>query len=384
MEIKNLKKLAVRIKKAIERKEKIILYADSDLDGTIAVIIAKEAILNLGGQAPLIYFSDRKSEEHGLNEQGFRFLKSRAPGLLLCLDCGIADFNEVEQAKKLGFEVLILDHHEPQEKLPKASIIVDPKTGKKNDYYYHLAAAALSLKLAEILLGKKMTGYLKEDMAGLTALASVSDMVPETEVNKAIIEGGLPFLETTSRSAIRKAFNSSVVQGCLSTRQIVAKIIKIINITDKEGDLSELYLFLISTSEEETEMRFKNFLKKGSERQVQIERLTDEFKKKNWAEKREIIFDGSEDLPYRFIGAVASRLTTFFLKPVFLYDKGKDENRGGFRMPDKEKDGVKALSSCKKYLRSFGGHAAAGGFIFKDKDKKKIEQCLIKYFQKRS
>ncbi|MDP2930816.1 MAG: DHH family phosphoesterase [bacterium] len=383
-EIKNLKKLAGRIKEAIKRKETIVLYADSDLDGVVALMIVKEIILNLGGQKPVIYFSDRKSEEHGINKEALEFLKEKSPALFLSLDCGISDFVEIEMAKKLGFEVAILDHHEIPKKLPKIPIIVDPKQGKKDDYFYHLATAGIAFHLAEMMLGNKLQGNLREDMAGLTAFATISDMSPATEANKTLIEGGLPFLETSMRPAIRMMFDSSLVKDCLSTRGIIDKLVKIINITDKEKDLSELYLLLITVSEDEAKERFSRFLQKGSERQVIIEKLSEALNKRLFKKNDEsIIFEGDKTWPYRFLSTVASRTVIFSQKPVLLFVIEEESNRGAFRMPP-QKDGIAALNKCSKYLDSCGGHAAAGGFIFKDKNTKELKQCLIKYFQKKS
>ena len=383
MEIKNLKKLADRIKEAIKRKERIILYADSDLDGVVALMIVKEIILNLGGQKPIIYFSDRKLEGQGINKEALEFLKEKSPALFLSLDCGIADFEEIEIAKKLGFEVAILDHHEIPKKLPKIKIIVDPKQGKKDNYFYHLATAGIAFHLAEMMLGSKLQGNLREDMAGLTAFATISDMSPMTEVNRTLVEGGLSFLETSPRPAIRMMFDSSLVKDCLSTRQIIDKLVKIINITDKEKDLSEIYILLTIISKDEAKERFDRFLRKASERQVMIEKLSESLGKRLLKDDGEpIIFEGDKSWPYRFLSTVASRTVIPCRKPVFLFVIEGERNRGGFRMPP-QNDGIAALNKCSKYVESCGGHAAAGGFVFKNKDTKELKQCLIKYFQKK-
>ena len=100
--IKNLEKLAKRIFRAVKNNERVVLYGDADLDGTVAIMILKEIIVNLGGQEPVVYFSDRKTEEPGLNETGLNILKSKAPALLIVADCGISNFKEAQLAQKLG------------------------------------------------------------------------------------------------------------------------------------------------------------------------------------------------------------------------------------------------------------------------------------------
>lgn len=148
MEIKNLKEVARRILKAIKNKEKIVLYGDADLDGMTAVIILADTIKNLGGKVAAIYFPDRELEGYGITEKGLDYLKENAPALLVTLDCGIGNFKEAELAKKLRFEVIIIDHHQVLDALPKAEIIVDPN--QKGDKYSFkgLATVGISFKLS--------------------------------------------------------------------------------------------------------------------------------------------------------------------------------------------------------------------------------------------
>lgn len=383
-EIKNLKKLAKRIIEAIHNKEGIILYADSDLDGTVAAIILKEAIVNLGGIPPLVHFSDRKREEHGINQAALVLLRDKAPALFIALDCGIGNFDEAEIAQKMGFELAILDHHEIlDKKLPKARIIVNPKQGNPSNPFYHLSAAGVAFRLAEILLAENFSRNVREDMLELTALATLSDMVPVKGENEQILQEGLPLLESSFRPGVKIFFDSSVVKNCRSTKEIIQKIITIINITDKEGDLSELYLLLTTASIEEAKTRFDRFLQKGSERQLRIEKLTDELKSKVFVQDKEkIIFEGDKDWPFPLLGAVSSRLSNFFGKPTFIFKKNGEEARGEYRMSGEE-SGIKALESCKKLVKKYGGHPKAGGFICEDKNTEKLKQCLTEYFNKK-
>lgn len=385
-EIKNLKKLAQRILEAINppaggQKEKIILFGDSDMDGACAVIILKEAICSLGGNSPIIYFSDRKREEHGINRQALEFLKAESPALFIALDCGISNFKEVDLAKKFGFEVVIIDHHDILRKKPKAKIIINPKQGKKDSPFYYLAASGIVFKLAEEMLGKNVSKTLRQDILSLAALATFTDFVPEIGENQKILEEGLPILENSWRPAIRFFFISDLTKKCISTREIIWKIISIINITDKEGVLNEIYLFLISHNLEEAESRFAEFLRKASERQAKISRAVEELKARiSFQDKNQlIIFEGLDDYPFPFVSAVAGRVSNFFKKPTFIFTREKKENWGAFNMPFKE-NGVEALTSCARFLRRYGGHPPVGGFYFEDKNSGKLKQCLIKYF----
>jgi len=383
--VKNLNRLSRRIVQAISDKETIILYADSDLDGTCAVIIIKQAILNLGGKEPVIYFCDRKREEYGINQEALLVLRNKAPALLLAVDCGTADGEEIETAKKMGFEVAILDHHEVLDVLPKADIIVNSKMEAKNSFFYDLSAAGLALELAIALLQKKFVGETKQGMIELSALATLSDMVPEKGRNKEILAKGLPLLETSWRPAIKTFFISNVVRNCISTREIAQTIIRIINVTSKVGDLSELYLFLNVATLDEAKLFLEKFLKKSAERQVKIEELVKEVIKKINAERQplSVIFLGHSLWPLAFLGSVCSRVCEYFKKPSFIFSETEKEGRGHYHAPPGI-DGFQALKSCSGLLNKYGGHAPVGGFSFKTENKDKLKQCLINYFQKKS
>jgi len=377
-QIRNLDKLAQRIIKAIQKGERMVLYADSDLDGTAALIILKEAILRLGGAPPVIFFSDRRTEEPGLIRSNLERFQNQAPALLVLIDCGISNFAEVKLAKKMGFEVALLEHHEILNKLPEAALIVDPKQEKKKTPSFDLAAVGLSFKLAERLLRDHFPRELRESFLELAALATISDMVPQTGENQPIIDEGLPLLETSLRPAIRVLFASSLVRNCQSTREIVQKVIPIINVTEKEGDLGELYLFL-SASAQEAKERLDKFFQRGSDRQREIDKWLGFFQGQLFLQKEKIIFVGHADLPSAVLGAITSRLWNFFEKPTFLFKRTAKEDIGHFRTPV-GLSGIKALGSCKNLLRRYGGHAMAGGFYFNSKDEESLKKCLTEFF----
>ncbi|MBZ9578376.1 DHH family phosphoesterase, partial [Patescibacteria group bacterium] len=184
MEIKNLKKAAKRILKAIKNKEKIILYGDADLDGTTSVIVLKEAIKTLGGKIETIYFPDREKEGYGISKEALYYLKERAPALLIALDCGISNFKEILLAKKFGFEVIVIDHHEILDKLPDAEIVVDPKQKGDKSPLKYLATVGITYKLSELLFSNKMDDQIKKNFLELVALGTIADVMPRKDENK--------------------------------------------------------------------------------------------------------------------------------------------------------------------------------------------------------
>src|SRR3989344_3163724 len=159
--IKNIEEAADRIRKAVANKERIILYGDSDLDGISSVVILEEAIKNLGGHVDCAFFPDRETDGYGINLNALNILKDKTPALLITLDLGIGNLKEVEIANKIGFEVMIIDHHESLFGLPKPSIIVDPKQEDDDYLFKGLANVGVTFNLCVELLGKEISQNLK-------------------------------------------------------------------------------------------------------------------------------------------------------------------------------------------------------------------------------
>ena len=237
MEIKNLEKAAQRIKTAIQNKKRIILYGDGDLDGITSVIILKEAIENLNGKVPAVYFPDRELEGYGLSKKGLEYLKQFAPALLIVLDCGITNFEEIKIGKKIGFEIIVIDHHQVLDKPPEADIIVNPQ--QKDDPYPFkgLATAGIVFKLAEKLLGDKMSPLLRDNFLELVALATLADMMPQKEENIVFISEGLEAIKHSWRPAIIAFKEADCFKKIPTLKERVSKFISILNIRNLENNL---------------------------------------------------------------------------------------------------------------------------------------------------
>jgi single-stranded-DNA-specific exonuclease len=374
-EIKNLKKAADRILKAIQKKENIILYGDADLDGTSSVIILKEAIKSLGGNISAFYFPDREKEGYGLTEKGLDFLKGEAPALLIVLDCGIGNLKEVKLAKKLGFKVVIIDHHETLDKLPSAEIIVDPKQKSDKYPFKKLACAGIAFKVSEAVLGKKMTESLRRNFLEMTAIATVADMMPKESENKIFIEQGLSFLESSWRPGI-KAF-LEVFKDYSDLNQKVSKIISILNIRDVKENLPASFRLLTCPSSEKAEQIVRELMEKDVMRKDRMEEMMAEVEKRLAEKEEPVIFEGDPDFELTLVSSVASVLCRKYLKPVFIYKKMEKESQGTVRTP-KEVNGVSLMKNCSGLLLTFGGHAQAAGFRIENENLEKFKDCLMK------
>jgi len=377
VEIKNLKKVAQRILKAIKKKERIILYSDSDLDGTTALIILKETIKNLGGNISAVYFPDRETEGYGITEKGLNYLKKFSPCLLISLDLGIGNFKEVKLAKKLKFEVIIIDHHEILDKIPEAEIVVDPK--QKGDKYpfKEFATVGIIFKLSEILLKDKMTDLMRRNFLELTAMATIADMMPQKEENKIFIEEGIKTLENSFRPGIKTFFEMDLFEDFPNFERKLSKIISILNVRDVEQGKPASYRVLISSSSEESGKIIKRLLEKNEFRREEIANIVKEIEEGILLETSPIIFEGSCDWDFALISAAASIICHRYQKSTFLFKKLEKESIGTIRASSGI-NSVNLMKKCSKYLLTYGGHPAASGFRLKNENLEKFKECLIK------
>ena len=389
VEIKNLKKAAKRILKAVKNKEKIILYGDADMDGVASVIILEESIRNLGGEICAVYFPDREKEGYGLNITALNYLKSNAPALLILLDCGISNFEESKLARRMGFEVIIVDHHEILDKLPEAAIIVDPKQKGDKSPFKILATAGIAFKLSQELFGstgspqdgEKFSENLRQNFLELTALATISDMMPQELDNRIFIDEGLSSLERTFRPGLQVFWEINSDGNYGGAKEISSKIISALNVGDNKEHLTKAYLVLTSSDKEEARVLAQNLLSKSLHKQTRIKEITEGVLEKISKQLPEsIVFEGDERWEVNLLGSVASRICHKQQKPIFIYKKGEKESIGATRTPSGV-NGVEAMKTCGEYLKTFGGHPLAAGFTVKNENLEKFKRCLIEYFE---
>jgi len=380
MEIKNLRQAAKRILKAVKDKEKIVIYGDADLDGVSSVIILKETLKNLGGNVVKVYFPDRESDGYGINETALSQLKKFSPALLVSLDLGIGNLKEVKIAKKLGFNVVIIDHHEVLDKVPSAEVVVDPK--QKGDKYPFkaFAAAGIVFKLAELLLENKMADNLRNNFLELTALATIADMMPKQEENEVFIKEGLKSMKNSWRPAIKVFLETE--QEYQNFDQQIYKLISILNVRDSEDDTPVSFRLLTISSPKECEELIKDLVEKREIKRQKTEEVARQIEEQIiQGPSEEIIFNGSSEWDFSLISLVASILCQKYKKPTFIYKKLKKEASGTVRAPAGV-NSVELMKKCKKCLLTFGGHPPASGFRLKNENLEKFHQCLLNNFKK--
>ena len=380
MIIKNLKKAADRILKAVKNKENIILYGDNDLDGATSVILLKETITTLGGKTSALYFPDRELEGYGITEKALEKLKRFSPALLIALDCGIGNFKEIKLAKELGFSVIVVDHHKILDKLPEADIIVDPKQSGERYPFKDFAAVGIVFKLTELLLKNKMSDNLRKNFMELVALATIADMMPQVDENKMFIEEGLNSIRNSWRPGIKALFESDFVES-YTFRQKISKIISILNVREVKNGLPVAFRVLTEPSFDQIKKVIPGLLNKSEERKLRIRGVVEGIKLKVSKSSSPIIFEGGSGWDFTIISPVASLLCNSFGKPTFIFKKLKEESQGTARSPS-DIDSVVLMRECRQYVITYGGHAQASGFRLKNENLEKFKDCLIKNMEK--
>ena len=378
--IKNIHNAAERIKKAVKNNERIILYGDSDLDGISSTVIVGEAIKGLGGHVDSAFFPDRENDGYGINLRALEMLKDKAPALFITLDLGIGNIKEVEIANRIGFEVIIVDHHETLFGVPPASIIVDPKQVDDSYPFKGLANVGIAFNLCIELLGEKISQNLKNSFLELAALGTIADMVPQVEQNQEIIEQGLRSLKNTFRPALRAFLNilgnGEVFEGSLP------KIISALNAAESINFQNESYELLTCSDQNKCEEIAQRLLDKNNYKQTQVKNIIGEIERRISKKPDDpIIFEGDPSWKLTLAGSVASTICNKYGKPAFIFKKMDKESCGSVRNP-KGTNSVDAMKTCADFLITYGGHANASGFRVKNENLEKFRDRLNDFFRK--
>jgi len=370
--------------KASQQNERIILYGDADLDGISSVIILQEALQILnpkykGNKKLIAHFPDRENEGYGITTTALDYLQKFSPGIFIALDCGITNFYEVDLAKKLGFRVVIIDHHQIIEKLPKADIVINPK--RKDDPYpfKKFSAAGITYKIAKYILNNAYQSWKPESFLELVALATLADQMPLEDENKQLVDDGLLALKYTTRVGLVALKEVTKYQED-DQMELFQKIIAPLNSSERIGNLTESYLLLTTNSKREAKSIAKDLYQKSIEKKEKIYKIIEDVEQRIASQDLPIIYEADPLWPTVMIGVVASKICQKYKKPTFLFKITEKEAICSARLP-KEYDGVEAMRYCEHLLVSFGGHPPACGCRLKKENLEEFKNCLIDYFK---
>ena len=358
----DMEKAVGRILKAIENKEKVLIYGDYDVDGITSVTVLKSFLQERGLEIDE-YIPNRLDEGYGLNLPAVEKIASEKYTLMITVDCGISAIEEVKFARTLGLEVIVTDHHEPGEKLPEAIAVVDAKRKDNNYPFRNLAGVGVVFKLIQaisIKLGLEEKEFLK--YLDIVCVGTISDIVPLVDENRVIVKLGLKLVEQTRNLGLKTILQASGYQKVDSTT-ISFGIAPRINACGRMGHQEEALKLFLSTDQEEVnklaeELNEYNRQRQEKEKQIFLEAL-EKIQKEAINEDSVMVIDG-ENWHHGVIGIVASKITEMYFKPsILLCYEGQEGKGSGRSIPGF--DLHEALTKCEESLEKFGGHSMAVG-----------------------
>ncbi len=378
----DMEKAVNRIIKAIQNKEKVMIYGDYDVDGITSVTVLKKFLQERGLEASH-YIPNRLDEGYGLNKAAIEKIAKDNYTLMITVDCGISGLEEIELCNNLGIETIITDHHEQLDELPNAYAIIDAKR-KDNTYPFRgLAGCGVVFKLIQaisIKLGLEDKEYLK--YLDMVCIATISDIVPLTDENRVITKLGLKLVKQTKNIGLKTLILDSGYKK-IDSNTISFGVAPRINACGRMGYQDEaLQLFLTNNIEEAKEITIRlnkfNAERQAKEKEI-FEQAISELEKEDINNLNSIVLCG-DNWHHGVIGIVASKIAERFYKPTILICfEGETGKGSGRSLPGFDLHG--ALVESSEYLEKYGGHEMAVGVSLKrdqyDSFKKKFEEIAI-------
>jgi single-stranded-DNA-specific exonuclease len=364
-----------RIIKAINNKEKILIYGDYDVDGITSTTVLKKYLMDRGISVDT-YIPNRLHEGYGLNKNAIDTIKERNIDLIITVDCGISAIEEVDYAVSLGMDVIVTDHHEVGEKLPNALAVIDAKR-KDNTYPFRsLAGVGVVFKLIQALSIKleiKPEEYLK--YLDLVCVGTISDIVPLEGENRTIAKLGLMLIKVTRNLGLRELIKSSGYKE-IDSNTISFGVAPRINACGRMGHEEEaLKLFLAEDLESATkitkELNEYNTLRQSTEKAI-YEEAVQEIDRNHLDEKNSIVL-GGKGWHHGVIGIVSSKVTDKYYKPSILLSFEDDIAKGSGRSVPGF-DLYEGLTKCEDLLEKYGGHSMAVGLTLKKENLEKFKE----------
>jgi single-stranded-DNA-specific exonuclease len=395
---------ADRLGAAVRQNRKVCVYGDYDVDGTTGTAILVQA-LKLLGAAVEFYVPHRLDEGYGLNVDALRQIAESGAAVVVTVDCGIASLEEAEEAKRLGLELIVTDHHEFKEALPAAAVLVHPRLATRPDApagcpsypFAGLSGSAVAFKLAWALCQKhcgsvKVTPRFRDyllDSVALAALGTVADVVPLHDENRIFVRHGLSRLRQTPLVGLRALLDvaSLAEKAELCAADVGYRLAPRINAAGRLG-CARLVVDLLTTNSVQRAAELARYLETQNLERQKLERRI-------LAQARERLeADGLDGQPALVlaspewhpgvIGIVAGRLAELYGRPVLLialreeraagvvFGQGSGRSVAGFALHQ-------ALQACTEHLLSHGGHQAAVGFKIRPECIDPFRERLLAY-----
>jgi len=386
-----------RIWAAIFKKERIIIHGDYDADGVTSAAILAKTLKILGADFE-VFIPHREIDGYGLNPNNLNKFAESGCKLIITVDCGITNRQEVEILKNLGVETVVTDHHEAPEILPSAVAVIDPKTQGENYPCKYLSGAGVAYKLAVALLRTRPEGLSENELASfggvrgyekwlldLVAIGTVADIVPLLNENRILTKWGLVVLAQTKNLGLQKLLEKVSVNK-FDSFTIGFQLAPRLNAAGRMKHAEAAFRLLFTEDLDEAGALADELHENNLARQKILEKATENLKKELLEKKDEkVFFLYNENWAHGIIGLIAGRICDEFGKPVLAMTNcggrivGSGRSVVGLNITEH-------LTQVGEFLARFGGHAGACGFTLKNLEMKndfenslrqKIENSLL-------
>ena len=368
--MKDMDKAVERLHKAITSDERILVYGDYDVDGTTAVAQVYSFVKKFTPKVSF-YIPDRYDEGYGLSYKALDWAGDNGINLVITLDCGIKAIDKVEYARTKGIEVIICDHHLPEDELPAAVAILDPKREDCNYPYDDLCGCGVGFKLVQGYVQKyNIDPSVLEPLLDLQVVSIASDLVSMTGENRILAHFGLKRLNENPRQGLLAMINLSKLEpGHVTIDDIVFKIGPRINAAGRM-ESGRLAVELLTATDEKTAIRIGDEINENNNERKSIDREITQ-------QALEMVANGTaletENVTIVYnptwnkgvVGIVASRLVEAYYKPTVVLTKSNGFITGSARSVSGF-DLYSSIESCADLLENFGGHVYAAGLTMKE------------------
>ena len=366
--MKDMIEATSRIKTAIEKKEKIMIFGDYDVDGTCSVALLSMFLQSAAGLSVIEYIPDRVSEGYGISFNAIDLAKSSEIKLIIALDCGIKAFKQVEYAKENNIEFIICDHHSPDDKIPNATAILNPKRNDCSYPYKDLCGCGVGFKLIQAIntslsLNKDLIYYMD-----LVSLAIAADVVPLTGENRIMSFLGLQIINSNPKPGLYSLLKLKPKKEYIIS-DLMFHVAPRINAAGRINHANKALKLIMSTNQQESdqlsnELELLNSKRKLLEKEITEEAVSQAEQSKN----KSSIVVYSSNWNKGVIGIVASRLVDKFYKPTAVFTDSSNGMLSASLRSIKEIDLNIVLESCSHILEQHGGHKYAAGLIIKNEN----------------
>ena len=385
--MQDMDKAVNRLNKALGRKEKILIYGDYDVDGITSVALVYRYLQNYYSNVEY-YIPTRYEEGYGVSDKSIYFAASLGVSLIIVLDCGIKAVEEIEYAKSKGIDFIICDHHVPDDRLPDAVAILNPKLEGNPYPFKHLSGCGVGFKFMQAFAQSNglTNSYELASLLDLVAVSIAADIVPITGENRIMAYYGIKRLNTNPNMGLR-----SIIKICgmankeITISDVIFKIGPRINASGRMQSGMEAVELLVTKDAADAYRKGKNIDQYNKDRKELDKRITEEANailedRGEIASSRKPIVIYNKDWHKGIIGIVASRLTEIYYKPAVVLTLSNGLATGSSRSVHGF-DIYKAIESTRDLLENFGGHTYAVGLSLKEENipefTKRFEQYVI-------